>query len=99
LELLSQAVACMAKSSVAVPTGAAAFVSVTYDGANVAFYVNGANAGGGTAAQTFRYPGSFGLGIGFLPEVLSGSMQDARIYNNALSPSAIMTLYSSGPAQ
>lgn len=99
LELLKQGQVSIGSSASTVPAGTWTFVAVTYDtSGNYVFYINGAAVGSGTNKQTFSYGSDHEmLGKGFsTSEYFNGTMQDARIYNRALSASDIQVIYKAG---
>jgi hypothetical protein len=88
----------------ALPLNTWSHITVTLDGTNAYFYNNGAQIPACTTARSagtvFNTPGQ--LYFGELPggaRLLQGSMDEVRIYNRALQPSEISTLYQSGSAK
>jgi len=75
-------------------------VGCTYDGTTLAVYINGAFQASSTGSQVLSYSNALPWGIGAglssssaAQNVLSGSIDDVRIYNRALSPAEILALY------
>ena len=80
------------------PLGTWSLVTGVYDGSNSTLYINGAvvagSAGSGVLANN-----NFSWTIGSMPAfsgAFAGSIDDARIYNRALTATEIQTLYTAG---
>ncbi len=74
------------------------FVSVVYDGANAAFYVDGVADGAPAYSRTFTNSDALWLGgaSGSACSYLQGSLDEVRIYNRALTATEIKNLYKAG---
>ncbi|ACS33484.1 DUF2341 domain-containing protein [Thermococcus gammatolerans] len=79
-------------------TGTWYFVTATYDGQNVTFYVNGKQIG--TAKLTEKLTTPSDIYIGYNPsggnEYNYGDFDEVRIYNRALSEEEVKALYEQG---
>ncbi|HUO06846.1 MAG TPA: LamG-like jellyroll fold domain-containing protein [Phycisphaerae bacterium] len=89
-------------SSTAISTGVWTNIAVTLSGTNATLYINGVNVG--SNANMTLNPASLGitnlnyLGKSQFPDpALSGSIDDFRIYNRALTQSQIQSLVSGNP--
>ena len=73
------------------------FVSATVSGTTLTFYVNGVSVQSGTISGSVTpNNGSLYIGSNNIPEAFSGSIDDVRVYNRALSPSEMLKLYQMG---
>jgi hypothetical protein len=73
------------------------FISVTYDGSHVNFYVDGVSDGSSVRTGIMGGSAPSGAVIGGRSHVYSdGSIDEVRIYNRALSPDEISDLYTLG---
>jgi Concanavalin A-like lectin/glucanases superfamily/Immunoglobulin domain/Bacterial Ig domain len=92
-----------------VPTGYAPFpldqwvhVAGVYDGTNVSIYLNGVRVGAPVSAPGTITPASNDLNIGHDPAVPSryfnGLIDEASVYNTALSAAQIKAIYNAGSA-
>lgn len=70
-------------------------VTMVYDGTSLSIYINGSLSGSAVSAAPYNPSGALVMGEtqrgGF--HDFSGSLDDVRIYNRALSPAEIMALY------
>ncbi len=72
-------------------------VAVTYDGSNVAFYINGVPAGSTAATGAWNTSNAtLGIGQNRAANWFSGLIDDVRIYNRTLSASEISAMYNGG---
>jgi hypothetical protein len=82
-----------ALGSTGLPLNTWTHLAVTYDGQTLTLYVNGAPAG--SKAQTGLVPASTGAlrigGNGIWPEWFSGLIDNARVYNRALTQAQIQS--------
>lgn len=90
-----QGLAIIGTSSGTVSTGSWQHVCATYDGTNLAFYINGASAGTASNAQSFT-SGSFVIGSGAGASWFSGGIDEVGAWARVLSSAEITTLYNSG---
>ena len=92
-------------SAQVIPANAWTHIAVTYDGSTVTTYVNGSYVASGTIAALSTSLGAYYLGewVGQLGSSFrfTGTIDDVRIYNTALSALDISSLYSgtAPPAQ
>ena len=97
LQFCVTAASCTSSSGFAWALNTWALVTVTYDGANIKFYKNGvlmntqANATGIALTTDPLTIGAYGTGTGGW---FTGKIDDARVYNYALTANQIQTLYS-----
>jgi hypothetical protein len=85
-----------------IDTGAWSHLVLTYDGSNVKLYINGTLASSGAKTGKLGYTDSslrIGLGIpGNSLQYFKGWIDDVRIYNRAITPAEVSTLYSNTTA-
>jgi len=85
----------------ALPLNAWSHLCGTFDGTNAQMYVNGAAVGGAanfSAWNTGAGPVGIGRDLDGAPEYFDGTLDDIRIYNNALSAMQIRQLAAQVPA-
>ena len=89
-------------SGVTVPVGSWEYVAMTYDGhtyGNISFYMNGAQVASMASSASGMVTDSTAVHIGASPgggeEDFSGSMDEVRLFDRALSASEISQLYQS----
>jgi len=75
-------------------------IALTYDGTSLTMYKNGASIGTTTYSSTLATP-SYNVFLGRMGEIpygytFGGKLDDARIYNRALSSTEITALYGAG---
>ncbi len=94
----NQAVTVGASATYAITAGSWYHIVGTYDGQNLKIYVNG-NLAGSTAYTGGIGSNSSNLAIGGTSGVylFDGKLDDARIYNRALSPAEVSQLYNWAP--
>jgi len=88
-------------SSVSVTDGKWHFMSATYDGTTMRIYVDGVQTGSGTSfsGNLPTQSGNVRVGADYQStpgNFFTGSLDEVRIYNRALSASEIQALYKSG---
>ena len=84
----------------AVPVAASTWthLSMTYDGANLRLYKNGIQAAVTAATGTVTAgTGSFDIGASQFGEYFMGAIDDARVYNRALSAAEVLALFNAVP--
>ncbi|MFA6005801.1 MAG: DUF2341 domain-containing protein [Patescibacteria group bacterium] len=81
-----------------VPLNTWTLVNVTYDGAKMYTYINGASAGSlsVTPGNLTGTTASISFGLTEYPPI-TGSIDEARVYNRALSASEVSSLYNFAP--
>ncbi|MFA6185460.1 MAG: DUF2341 domain-containing protein [Candidatus Shapirobacteria bacterium] len=84
--------------SVNIPNGTWGHFTVTYDGINVRIYRNGKFEGSQGSTGTADFSNGFYLGWGYPDSSyhFNGQIDDVRIYNYALTPEQVKTLYNGG---
>jgi|GEM_PF-1902381 len=99
LQLLKAQTANIGASNTSVNTNTWTHIAVTYDvSGNYQFYVNGSADGNGTSLQTFTLSNAVTIGSNGTPgaESYTGSIDDLRVYDNALSSGEIEAIYNGG---
>jgi hypothetical protein len=72
-------------------------LTLTYDGSNVEFYVDGTSFGTGTASGGHSNENvSIGNLFGFGSSYFNGQIDDVRVYDKGLSSSEVSNLYTTG---
>ena len=87
-------------STTSVNTGDWFFVAGTYDATNIRIFVNGLQEASNTQSGTLLYDNDLPFQIGrfdSLGQYFSGQIGSIGLYNRALNPSEIKTLYNLGP--
>jgi hypothetical protein len=85
-------------SSVAPSTGSWSHVVGVWDGVNMQIYINGTPSGSPVAVSTITQDTTaptIGMASWYNGDYFHGSIDDVRVYNRALSPTEIKTVYDS----
>jgi hypothetical protein len=91
---------------VPIPLGSWTHLAGTYDGQNVLLYVNGVQTGNVAYAPGGIVPATLGLQIGHSPAVVqgdgdrffTGGIDEADVFNRALTATEIQAIYAAGPS-
>lgn len=88
------------KSSFAVPINQWTFVTATISNGNLTIFANGNPVYTGTGATPSSANGNFYIGLGVSTEtsdIFAGKIDEARVYNRALSSAEVSQLYNFAP--
>ncbi len=72
-------------------------VTVTYDGSDVDFYIDGVPSGSVPYTDSFGSTTSYTLGGWSTFELFNGSIDDVRVYDTALSPGNVSDIFNANP--
>ncbi|MBI5360465.1 MAG: DUF2341 domain-containing protein [Planctomycetes bacterium] len=72
------------------------FITVTYDGANARFYIDGALDSSSAYVTTFSSGGNYTIGSRSVGEYIKGSIDEVKVYRRVLSPAEVKAQFNAG---